>query len=161
MPAYTPTDHLSILSGIQPAELFQLGVTLSLAHRGFLDPGHIFYGLLSDSSNARQERLRSRRPFVPTTRNFLDNLAGLDIRASEWTNCRWKAKYCKNTSRLRVFIPKNSTRLVGMSWLKTAWVKLNCLRTGARCSIRPCTNGVSLLHQIASAAPLNKPRTTF
>ena len=29
----TPTDHLPILSGIQPAELCRLGATLSLAHR--------------------------------------------------------------------------------------------------------------------------------
>ena len=28
-------------------------------------------------------------------------------------------------------------------------------------SIRPCTNGVSLLHRIASVAPLNKPQTMF
>ena len=28
-------------------------------------------------------------------------------------------------------------------------------------SIRPCTNGVSLLHRIASVARLNKPQTTF
>ena len=30
----TPTDHLPILSGIQPAELRRMGATLSLAHRG-------------------------------------------------------------------------------------------------------------------------------
>ena len=40
-----PTDHLPVLSGIQPAELRRLGATLSLAHRGSLDPDHIFYGL--------------------------------------------------------------------------------------------------------------------
>ena len=28
-------------------------------------------------------------------------------------------------------------------------------------SIRPCTNGVSLLHRIASVAPLRKPQTMF
>ena len=28
-------------------------------------------------------------------------------------------------------------------------------------SIHPCTNGVSLLHRIASVAPLNKLQTTF
>ena len=28
-------------------------------------------------------------------------------------------------------------------------------------SIRPCTNGVSLLHRIASAAPLSKPQTMY
>ena len=82
----TPTDHLPILSGIQPAELRQLGATLSLAHRGSLDPNHIFYGLLSGPSDTGQVRLRSRRPFVPGARNLLDNLARLGIRASEWTN---------------------------------------------------------------------------
>ena len=41
----TPTDHLPVLSGIQPAELCQLRATLSLAHRGSRDPDHILYGL--------------------------------------------------------------------------------------------------------------------
>ena len=47
----TPTDHLPVLSGIQPAELRRLGATLSLAHRGSLDPDHILYGFLSGSSD--------------------------------------------------------------------------------------------------------------
>ena len=82
----TPTDHLPILSGIQTAEFHRMGATLSLAHRGSLDSDHILYGLLSGSSDTRQVRLRSRRPFVPAARNRLDNLAGLGIRAFEWTN---------------------------------------------------------------------------
>ena len=77
-----------MVSGIQPAELRQMGATLSLAHCGSLDPDLILYGLLSGSSDARQERLRSRRPFVTAARNLLDNLAGLGIRASESTNHR-------------------------------------------------------------------------
>ena len=32
----TPTDHLSVLSGIQPAELHRMGATLSLARRHHL-----------------------------------------------------------------------------------------------------------------------------
>ena len=36
----TPTDHLPVFSGIQPAELRRIGATLSLAHRGSLDPYH-------------------------------------------------------------------------------------------------------------------------
>ena len=79
----TPTDHLPVLSGIQPAKLRRMGATLSLAHRGSLDLDHILYGLLSGSSDTRQVRLRS---FVPAARNLLDNLARLGIRASEWTN---------------------------------------------------------------------------
>ena len=89
----TPTDHLPVLSGIQSAELRRMGATLSLAHRGCLDLDHILYGLLSDSSDTRQVRLRSRRPFVPGARNLLDNLARLGIRASEWTNHKWNAEY--------------------------------------------------------------------
>ena len=38
----TPTDHLPVISGIQPAELRRMGVTLSLAHHGSLDPDHIY-----------------------------------------------------------------------------------------------------------------------
>ena len=73
----TPTDHLPVLSGIQPAELRRMGATLSLAYRGSLDPDHILYGLLSGSSDTRQVRLRSRRPFVPAVRNLLDNLLNI------------------------------------------------------------------------------------
>ena len=79
----TPTDHLPMLSGIQPAELRQMGTTLSLAHRGSLDPDHILYSILSGSSDTRQVRLRSRRLFVPVARNLLDNLASLVIGAFE------------------------------------------------------------------------------
>ena len=65
----TPTDHLSVLSGIQPAELRRVGATLSLPYRGSLDPDHILHGLLSGSSDTGQVRLRSRRPFVSGARN--------------------------------------------------------------------------------------------
>ena len=67
----TPTDHLPVLSGIQPVELRRLGATLSLAYRGSLDPDHILYGVLSGSSDTGQVRLKSRRPFVPGARNLL------------------------------------------------------------------------------------------
>ena len=123
----TPTDHLPILSGIQPAELHRMGATLSLAYRGSLDPDHILYGLLSGSSDTRQVRLRS---FVPSGRSLFDNLAGLGIRASEWKNYKWKAEYCENASRLRVFVPRTGARPVGIGLPRAAGVKLNRLRTG-------------------------------
>ena len=50
----TPTDQLPILSGIQPAELRRMGATLSLAHRGSLDPDHTLYNFLNGSSDAHQ-----------------------------------------------------------------------------------------------------------
>ena len=126
----TPMDHLPVLSGIQPAELHQLGTTLSLAYHGSLDPDHILHGLLSGSSDNRQVRLRSRRPFVPGARNLLDNLARLGIHASEWTNHDWKTEYCENASRLCAFVPRTGARPVWMGLPRVAWVKLNCLWTG-------------------------------
>ena len=126
----TPMDHQSVLSGISPAELRRMGATLSLAYHGSLDPDHILYGLLSGSSDNRQVRLRSIRPFVPGARNLLDNLARLGIRASEWTNHKWKMECCENVSRLRAFVPETGARPVGMGLPRAAWVKLNRLRTG-------------------------------
>ena len=80
--------------------------------------------------DTRQVRLRSRRPFVPGARNLLDNLARLGIRASEWTNHKWKTEYCESVSRLRAFVPETGARPVGMGLPRAAWVKLNRLRTG-------------------------------
>ena len=107
-----------------------MGATVSLAYCRSLDPNHILYGLLSGSSDTRQVRLRSRRPFVAAARNLLDNLASLGIRASEWTNHKWKTEYCENASRLRAFVPETGARPVGMGLLRVAWIKLNRLRTG-------------------------------
>ena len=107
-----------------------MGATLSLAHRKSLDPDHILHGLLNGSSDTRQVRLRSRRPFVPGAWNLLDNLARLGICASEWTNHKWKTEYCENASRLRAFVPETSARPVGIGLPRAAWVKLNCLQTG-------------------------------
>ena len=157
----TPMDHLPVLSGIQPAELRRMEATLSLAYHGSLDPDHILYGLLSGSSDTRQVRLRSRRPFVSVARNLLDNLARHGIRASEWTNHKWNAEYCENASRLRAFVLETNAKPVGMGLPRAAWVKLNRLRTGVGRFHSPCTNGVSLLHLIASVAPLSKPQTMY
>ena len=123
----TSTDHLPVLSSIQPAELRQLGTTTSLAYRGSLGPDHILYGLLRGSSDTYQVRLKSKCSFVPAARNLLDNLARFGIRASVWTNQKWKiSMYCENASRL----PGIGARPVGMGLHRAAWVKLNRLRTG-------------------------------
>ena len=52
----TPTDHLPILSGTQPAELRRLGAALSLAKCGTLSPDHILRDQLAGSPNVLQER---------------------------------------------------------------------------------------------------------
>ena len=96
-PGTGPVYKIPILSGIQPTELCQLKATLSLAYHEFLDPDHILYGLLSWSSDAHQERLRSRHPFVPVVWNLLNNLTELGICTSEWINHKWDVEYCENS----------------------------------------------------------------
>ena len=93
-------------------------------------PRSYFAWSVSGSSDTRQVRLRSRRPFVPAARNLLNNLTRLGIRASEWTNLKWKTEYCEGASRLRAFVPQTGARPVGMGLPRAAWVKLNRLRTG-------------------------------
>ena len=157
----TPTDHLPVFSGIQPTELRRMGATLSLAHRGSLNPDHILYGLLSGSSDTHQVRLRSRRPFVPAARNLSDNLAKLGIRASEWTNHKWKTEYCEGAARLRAFVPGTGTRPVRMGLLRALGLSSTACGLVLGDSICPCTNEVMLLHRIASVAPLNKLQTMY
>ena len=157
----TPTDHLLVFSAIQPAELCRLEATLSLVHRGSLDPDYILYGLLSGSSDNRQVRLRSRRPFVPAARNLLDNLARLGIRVSEWKNHKWKTEYCENASRLRAFVPGTDARPVEMGYPEQLGLSPNACPNVLGDSIRPCTNGVSLLRRIESVVPLSKPQIMY
>ena len=154
----TPTDHLPVLSGIQPAELRRMGATLSLAYRGSLDLDHILHGLLSGSSDNRQVRLRSRRPFVPGARNLLDNLARLGIRASEWINHKWKTEYCEGASRM---CPGPVPGLLGWAYPEQLGLSSTACGLVLGDSIRPCTNGVLLLHQIVSVAPQSKPQTMY
>ena len=157
----TPTDHLPIFSGIQPAELCRMGATLSLVHLGSLDPDHILYGLLSGPSDTRQMRLRSRCQFVSALRNLLYNLAILGIRASKWTNHKRKPEYCEDAFRLRALCPEPLLGLLGWASPKQLGLSSTASRPVLGDSICPCTNGVSLPHRIASVAPLNILQTMF
>ena len=101
-----------------------------MAYRSSLGPGHILHGQLTEAQAATQERLKSRHPFVPAARKLLHNLYELGIRAAQWTNLTWETKYSKSMSALIGYIPRISTRSIGMSLARTAWVKLKRLRTG-------------------------------
>ena len=125
----TPTDNLPVLSGIQPPELRRQGATLFLTNRSFLDPGHSLHGQLTEPQAASKERLKSRHPFVPAARKLLHNLSELGIRAAQWTNLARDTECSKSMSALGDYIPRVSTRPIGMSVTRTASVKLNRLRT--------------------------------
>ena len=156
---HTPMDHLPILSGIQRTKLLHLGATLSLAKRGTLDPDHILHGQLAGLPDVPQERLKSRRPFVPAARKLLNDLSKLGIRAAQWTNYKWSAENSKRTSALHAFISRAISRPLGIGLPRTSWVKLNHLRTGLGRFYS--SNGVSLPRRIAGVALPLKPHTTL
>ena len=79
-----------------------------------------------------KERLKSRHRFVPAARKLLHNLSELGICTAQWTKLKWDTKYSKSILALGVYVPRVSTRPFGISWTKTAWVKLNCLPTGVK-----------------------------
>ena len=81
----TSTDDWPVLTGIQQAELRQLGATLFLANCAIHDADHVLHGQLVGQQDALQRRLRSRRPFVPAAWKLLDSLSKLDIRVNQWT----------------------------------------------------------------------------
>ena len=156
----TPMDHLPVLSGIQPAKLRRLRATLSLAHRESLDPDHILYGLLNEFSDNRQVRLRSRRPFVPAARNLttLPDLASAPLNGQITNGKRSTDKMLPGSVLL---CPGPVPGLLGWAYPKQRGLSSTVCGLVLGDSIFPCTNGVSLLHRIASVAPLNKPQTMY
>ena len=157
----TPTDHLPVLSGIQPAELRRMRATLSLAYRESLDPDHILCGLLSGSSDTRQVRLRSRRLFVPGVRNLLDNLGFLASAPLNGQITNGKRSTVKMLPGSVLLCPRPVPGLLGWAYPEQLGLSSTACGLVLGYSIRPCTNGVSLLHRIASAAPLSKPQTMY
>ena len=171
----TPSVYLPVLSGIQPAELCRQGTTLSLANRSSLNPDHILHGQFQESQNVCRERLKSRRPFAPAARKLLDSLSEMGVRAAHCTNTKWDMEYSANASSLHAFIPKASTRPLGVGLPRAAWVKLNRLHSGVGrfCSsmckwgLTPQTNcecGASeqTAYHIISQCPIHRaPRGMF
>ena len=126
----TPTEDLPVFAAIQPAELCRLGATLFLANRAIHDPDYELQGQLVGQQDTHLWRLRSRCPFVPAAWKPLGSLSKLDIRVKQWKKHKWNADYLENTSRVRAFIPRVSSRPLGISLPRTSWVRLNRLRTG-------------------------------
>ena len=78
-----PTEDLPVLTGIQPAELYRLGATLSLANCAIHDPDYVLHRQLVGQQDAHLRRLRSRCPFVPAAWKLLGSLSKLDIRVKQ------------------------------------------------------------------------------
>jgi len=85
----TPVDNLTILAGIQPAEVRRSGATLSLGRRA-MEPGHLLHSALTRPSSAVARRLKSRHPFVPDAQQLI-SFSDSNIRAAQWVDHQWNA----------------------------------------------------------------------
>ena len=72
----------------------------------------------------------AKRKYCAGVPSLLRGRAGAQLRGNRGDKYKWNAEYCQNTFRFRVFIPRTGVRPVGMNLSRTAWVKLNRLRTG-------------------------------
>ena len=139
----TPTDHLPVLSGIQPAELRRMGATLSLAYRGSLETDHILHGLLSGSSDTCQVRLRSRRPLCQVrgiSWTTLPDLASAPLNGQITNGTRSTVKMLPSSVLL---CPRPMPGLLGWAYPEQLGLSSTACGLVLGDSIRPCTNGVS------------------
>ena len=127
----TPADNLPIHAGIQPAELRRKGTTLSV-ERCVMEPGHLLGSEFTCPSNGNARHLKSRHPFVPDAQKLISSSDYNNRCAALWVDHRRNAEWLENTTRLRTFIPDIGTHPLGMTMPRTAWVRLNHLRTGVR-----------------------------
>ena len=126
---FTPMKDLPVLAGIQPAKSRRLGATLFLANRAIHDSDYVLHRQLIGQQDAHLGRPRSIHLFVPVEWKLF-SLSKLDIRVKQWTKHKWNEDYLESTSSVCAFIPRVSSRQLGMSLPRTSWVRLNRLRTG-------------------------------
>ena len=82
------------------------------------------------SGHMTEKTVENQKQPLPAARKLLDSLSEMDVRAAEWTNTKWDMEYSANALSLHAFIPKASSRPLGMGLPRAAWVKLNRLRSG-------------------------------
>ena len=125
----TPTDYLTILAGIPPAELRRRQATVTLARRA-LEPNHLLHYKIISPELRQSRRLKSRHSFVPAARELQSNLNQLDITAADWAKHLWRSEWNNCNTQLHHFIYNIDTPPPGMHLPRRSWVRLNHLRTG-------------------------------
>jgi len=82
--------------------LFSVGVTLSLARRA-TKPGHLRHSVHTCPPGANARRLKSRNPLVPAAQQLISSSDNNNIRAADYADHQWNAKWADNPRRLRIF----------------------------------------------------------
>jgi len=75
-----------------------------------MEPGHLLHSALTRPSSANARRLKSRHTFVPAAQQLNSSSDNNNIRAAQWADHQWNAKWADYPTRLRVFIPDKGTQ---------------------------------------------------
>ena len=101
------------------------------------------------------------RPFVPSARNHLDSIEHLASALLNGQITNGKRSTVKMVPGSVLLCSRPVPGLLGWAYPKQFGLSSTACGLVLGDSIRPCTNGVSLLHRIASVAPLSKPQTMY
>ena len=151
----TPTDHLPVVSGIQPAELRRMGATLSLAHR-FWTRSYLVWSF--------KWALR----YLPSETKIQTPVCARCAESFGQPCQTWHQRFWMDKSQMEngilwkcfqapCFCARDRCQACWDTYPEQLGLSSTACRLVLGDSIRPCTNGVSLLHRIASVAPLSKP----
>ena len=147
----TPTNYVTVLAGIPPAELRRRQATLTLARRA-LEPNHLLHHQFIIPELKQSRCLKSRHPFVPATRELLSNLNQLDIRAADWAEHAWSLEYRNCNTLLHHFICNTDIPPPGMHLPRRSWVRLTIFAVVLGDSAHPFTNEEWFHLRIAAVA---------
>ena len=106
MTASHTNDYLPIPSDIPLAELRRQEAILSLAYHSVMESNYLFHQLMVGPTFVQGERLPPRHPFVLEACKLLGELSEMSVRAVQWIDFKWNAKYSEGQSKLRLFVPR-------------------------------------------------------
>ena len=78
----------------------------ALVYWTLLDPKYLLQQLVVESTAVYKVILQSRHHFLRAARKLLNELSKLSIRAAQWTDYKWDAKYSNGQLELRLFVPR-------------------------------------------------------
>ena len=110
----TPLDYLPILTNIQPAEFLQQGAKC----HSLMDSKHLLHQLMVGLITANKERQQFRHLFVPAARKLLNRLS------KQWIDYKRVLRYCEDQSELCHFVPRCSTRPLGIGLPRLAVIMI-------------------------------------
>jgi len=117
----TTADNVPILAGLQPAELWRRGATLSLARRA-MEPGHLLTQL-SPVHRVGTHGISNQDAHLYPSNNSSVHLSTTTEMCRSRQISRWNAVLFGNTTRLRNFIPDIGTHTLKMALPRRGWIR--------------------------------------